>query len=281
MVRPRKKETSVSRTPKDTTERLVSFSFFQGEPMGRRSNLKQKQQVVFDLQAEKEARQIGVPKKRFTIHDLKHVSPLNETQRQVFVEWMENEKNLLLTGWPGTGKTFLGLYAILSQFLLNRQDYKKILIVRSIVPVRDLGFLPGELEEKTAVYEAPYKQIFDELFPWSKSYENMKEQELVEFIPTSFIRGTTWKDTLILIDEFQNMTFNELWGVLTRVGEGSRVVLCGDMHQKDLGRGETSCYGEILSLVKKMSTIANVEFSSSDLVVRSAFVRELVQARYG
>jgi phosphate starvation-inducible protein PhoH len=249
--------------------------------MGRRSTVAMKQKAsVHSIQAEREARQQGPQiRKKFTIHDLKHVTPLNDIQQHAFNCWFSQENNLSLFGYPGTGKTFLAFYLALSSLLANRDVYDKIIVVRSIVPVRDIGFLPGELEDKIGVYEEPYRQICNELFPFSKSWDNLKEVGLVEFHPTSFIRGTTWSNSLVIVDEVQNLTVREVHGILTRLGEDSKVILCGDKMQSDLVKGEQTCYDFLYQIGKHMNTMSMVEFKDVDMVVRSQFVREYLKAR--
>lgn len=235
---------------------------------------------ILQLQVnEFEARRTGPQtKKKFTFHDLKHVTPMNEKQADVFKAWANGCKGLHLTGWPGTGKTFLGLYAILVEFLQNRDIYDQIIIIRSVVPVRDIGFLPGTEEEKIAVYESPYIDLFNEFFPWMKSYENMKEQDLVKFMPTSFIRGKTFNNSLILVDELQNLNEDELYAVMSRVGTDSRIVLCGDEWQPDLKR-EKGCFKAAREIVKMMPSMDMVDFDKPEYIVRSGFVREFIEAR--
>jgi phosphate starvation-inducible PhoH-like protein len=160
--------------------------------------------------------------------------------------------------------------------LLSSNKRKKLIIVRSIVPTRDIGFLPGNEQEKLAVYEEPYKQIAAQLFTNYNAYKYFKSKQIIEFISSSFIRGVTWDDSIILIDEMQNMTGHELDTIITRVGINSRLMLCGDYQQSDL---KSNGLLEILNVLKHMNSIAHIEFDVED-IVRSGFVKEYLIAKH-
>ena len=148
---------------------------------------------------------------------LKDVNPLTENQRIAF-EAFDAGKHLMLHGMAGTGKTYIALYKTIEAMMEKRGVQKKIYIVRSVVPTRDMGFLPGNQNEKMKVYEAPYYSICTELFGRSDAYEVLKQKNAIEFISTSFIRGVTMNDCYIIVDEMNNMTFHELDSVITRIG---------------------------------------------------------------
>lgn len=249
--------------------------------MARTGKAKQRLETaeVLSLHSETAARKEGPQrKKRFTFHDLNHVTPLNDTQQQVFNAWVN--KNLGLFGYPGTGKTFLAFYLAFSALFLEPEKYDRVKIVRSIVPVRDVGFLPGELEEKISVYETPYKDICDELFSWKNSYDNLKEIGLLEFEPTSFVRGRSWNNSLIIVDEAQSLTESEFYATMSRVGKDSKIIFCADEWQSDLKKGEKSCYRDMVEILKYMNDqVQVVQFQQADLIVRSAFVRRFIEAR--
>lgn len=179
------------------------------------------------------------------------IQPKTDNQNLVFDSY-KNNKQLFLYGCAGTGKTFLSLFLSLKSVL--RKEYDKVYIVRSVVPVRDIGFLPGTEEEKIEVYEAPYKQICNELFPYSKSYDNLKLANKMEFIPTSFIRGITLNDCIVIVDETQNMTFEELSSIITRMGDNSKIIFCGDNNQNDLHykKSDVSGFLQFLNIIKSM-----------------------------
>ena len=219
-------------------------------------------------------------KKVWTKHDMKHIRPLTQTQADMFEVYNEGY-HVTAVGSAGTGKTFLALTLALSSILENDSLQSKIIVVRSVVPSRDIGFLPGTAEEKVSVYEQPYRDILKDLFGRDSTYDNMKEEGLIEFVPTSFIRGITWDDAVIVVDEAQNMTDMELHSIMTRVGENTRIVVCGDTKQNDLGgkrNSEQSGFETFMQVVAKMPTIQTIQFSRED-IVRSAFVRDWICTR--
>lgn len=207
---------------------------------------------------------------------LKTFKPITKTQAAVFEDY-EAGDHLFLIGSAGTGKTFLGMYLALRE-LQDSKIYKKLYIVRSAVPVRDIGALPGDIEEKTAVYEQPYEAIADELYGAKKSYGKLKSEGKVEFVPTSFIRGRTLKDCIILVDEMQNLNFWELNSIMTRLGKGSKIIFSGDTRQSDLIR-ETDRQGleKFLKIIDRMPSFSVIEFLPEDCV-RSSIVKEYLLA---
>lgn len=208
--------------------------------------------------------------------NLKHFNPLTENQRLAFKSF-DQDKNLMLHGIAGTGKSFMAMYLSLKQ-ILNNPDcpYKKIVIVRTVVPTRDMGFLPGNSKEKTKVYEAPYYAICSELFGRGDAYEYLKQKNLVEFISTSFIRGITLNDCIVIVDEMQNATLHELDSVITRVGHNCKVIFCGDFRQSDFTREhEKNGLTDFMRVVRNMRSFDLIEFNAQD-IVRSALVKEYI-----
>jgi phosphate starvation-inducible protein PhoH len=206
---------------------------------------------------------------------LKNVEPLTNNQKLTF-EAYKKEKNLMLHGIAGTGKSFISLYLSMNQILNDDSRYKKIIIVRSVVPTRDMGFLPGNNKEKTKVYEAPYLAIFSELFGRGDAYEYLKQKGLVDFISTSFIRGVTLNDCIIVVDEIANMTLHELDSVITRVGNNCKVIFCGDFRQSDFTRShEKDGLKDFMRIVQKMKSFEFIDFNEND-IVRSAMVKEYI-----
>lgn len=209
---------------------------------------------------------------------LNEISPLTETQHLLFSTFKTNN-HLILDGFAGCGKTFVSIYLALRDILVKRQ-YKKIVIIRSIVPTRDIGFLPGSLEEKIAVYEAPYISIVSELLAKEipDAYKKLQEQKLIEFMPTSFLRGTTINDSIIIVDEAQNCKLEEIDTVITRVGRNSKLVLCGDYNQSDLDKKDKEGYKKILNILKSMYEVSTITFNEDD-IVRSDFVKAYIIAK--
>ena len=170
---------------------------------------------------------------KFSMIDVTRHYDLTDTQNGV-IDAYDDEYNLVLHGVAGTGKTFLSIYLSLQDITGGHEIYNKLYIVRSVVPTRDMGFLPGNWKQKAQVYEEPYKQIATELFNRGDAYEVLKNKNLVEFLTTSFIRGTTFNNCILLVDEINNMSFHELDSLITRVGKNCRIILCGDYRQSDL-----------------------------------------------
>lgn len=218
-------------------------------------------------------------RKKFHIKDLLKVFPKTETQTKLFSEWEDSpKKNFLLSGSAGTGKTFLSLYLSLKDLLTEDSNYDKIYIIRSIVSSRDIGFLPGDISEKIGVYEAPYSSICDELFSYSKSYENLKAADKIEFVPSSFLRGTTYSNCIIIVDEAQNCSWQELYAITTRVGENCKIIFCGDLKQNDLTKSkhDVSGFDQFTYVISRMSHwFTTLSFTRHD-IVRSKLVKDFI-----
>jgi phosphate starvation-inducible protein PhoH len=248
--------------------------------MGKRSrkkHLEQQEESVIEEVQDPYRRQKKVLNHNFQI---KEVHPLTDNQENAF-HANGSGQNLLLYGVAGTGKTFLASYFALTDLSLGH--CKRIIIVRSAVTTRDQGFLPGTLAEKMALYEAPYREVFSELCGGRRDvYDLLKKRDYLEFMSTSFIRGITFDDSLIIVDEVQNLTDHEISSVLTRVGKNSRVILCGDYRQNDLQmtgkKNQISGMENLLKVARYMSSFSLIEFTIDD-IVRSGFVKEYLIAR--
>lgn len=222
--------------------------------------------------------QEGPKRKSWSRHDIKHIKPLTPAQEEMFHDFL-NGNNVFAHGSAGTGKSFVGLYLALNEMLQFESEVDRVIIVRSTVPARDVGFLPGTLEEKNAVYEQPYKDILTDLFGKGSTYEDMKTADKIEFVTTSFIRGMTWDNAVIVFDEVQNANWEEINTVMTRIGEGSRVILCGDVKQNDLLYKKMDKTGvtDLLKVCAKLPNFTNVTFTRND-IVRSDFVKQFIIA---
>jgi len=214
--------------------------------------------------------------KHWTTHDIKSIRALTPTQEDVFHSWYENE-HLCLHGSAGTGKTFLALYVALGEILQKNQN--KIIIVRSAVSTREIGHLPGTLEEKIAEYEHPYEDILHDLMGKASTYSDMKDAEIIEFMTTSFIRGLTWDNAIIIIDEGENLTFHEINSVMTRLGKNSRIIFTGDIIQTDLDGKKHGTTGmiEAMKVFNIIEDFNCIEFTTDD-IVRSDFVKSWIEA---
>lgn len=210
---------------------------------------------------------------------LKEIEPLTRNQTKLF-ETYKSGLNLFVHGCPGTGKSFLNIYLALQELMRDDTKFKRILILRSTVPARDVGFLPGSAEEKAAIYEIPYQGIFTELFGRPDAYDILKEEGTVEFVTTSFLRGMSFKDSIIIVDELQNMAFEELNTVISRVGDNSKVIFLGDYYQTDLNKkkNDTSGYIKFKSILEQIDVFAFVQMDIED-IVRSELVKKYIIAR--
>jgi|TARA_B100001939_G_scaffold4578_1_gene4334 phosphate starvation-inducible PhoH-like protein len=200
------------------------------------------------------------------LHD---IEPLTRNQVLAF----ESERNLVLHGVAGTGKTFISCYLAFDD--MTKGVYKQLIIIRSAVPTRDIGFLPGSEKEKASVYEEPYKDIAVELFQRGDSYEILKTKGLLHFMTTSYLRGITLKDAVIIVDECQNMSFHELDSIVTRVGTNCRVIFCGDFRQADLAKNGLQ---DFIRVLKAMDQFDLIDFEIKD-IVRSDFVKDYITAK--
>lgn len=220
----------------------------------------------------------GPKKKTWSSKDLKNIKPKTDAQQEMFQLWFSG-KHVCASGSAGTGKTFLALYLALNELFTQR--CRRIIIVRSTVATRDIGFLPGTLEEKTLQYELPYHDICCELLGRKNTYQDMKDAGMIEFMTTSFVRGLTWDNAIVIIDEGQNMTFHEINSVMTRIGENSRIILTGDTKQTDLSEGKKHLglegMSQALRVFDNMESFASVHFTKYD-IVRSEFVKSWIIA---
>jgi phosphate starvation-inducible protein PhoH len=221
------------------------------------------------------AKRNGPKRKTWSTHDLKTIKPLTPSQQDLFHAWF-NYDHICAAGTAGTGKTFLTFYLALNEILNPKTPQTKIIVVRSVVPTREVGFLPGDLAEKVSVYESPYRDICAELIGRDSTYDDMKESGIIHFMPTSFVRGLTWDDAIVVVEECQNMTFHEINSIVTRLGKNSRIVFTGDTNQTDL-RPVDCGMEKLLATVDNIQTFATVEFNHND-IVRSEIVKSWIIA---
>jgi phosphate starvation-inducible protein PhoH len=212
------------------------------------------------------------------------IDPLTDNQRKLFDAYAEG-KHVVAYGCAGTGKTFITLYNALREVLDERTPYEKIYLVRSLVATREIGFLPGSYEDKSDIYQIPYKNMVKYMFQMPSDvdfemlYGNLKSQETIKFWSTSFLRGTTLDNSIVIVDEFQNCTAHELDSIITRVGENSKIMFCGDATQSDLQKtNERNGIIDFISILRKMPSIDIIEFGVDD-IVRSGLVKEYIIAK--
>jgi len=216
--------------------------------------------------------------KKATYSDLFEFEPQTTHQRIAYDCWDEGE-NLVLTGSAGTGKTFVAMYLAIEAVLEKETPYDKVVIVRSVVPTRDMGFLPGTIEEKKEVFETPYKAICKELFGDGNIYERMISNNQLDFTTTSFIRGLTIDNAVVIVDEMQNLNFHELDSVITRVGTNCRVIFSGDYLQSDFkDPAERDGIQRFLRIIDQLKNFSVVTFNWHD-IVRSDFLRDYIMTK--
>jgi phosphate starvation-inducible protein PhoH len=212
------------------------------------------------------------------------IDPLTENQKKLFDSYAA-QKHLVAYGCAGTGKTFITLYNALREVLDEKTPFEKIYLVRSLVATREIGFLPGSYDDKSDIYQIPYKNMVKYMFQLSNDvefemlYGNLKSQETIKFWSTSFLRGTTLDNSIIIVDEFQNMSYHELDSIITRVGENSKIMFCGDASQSDLQKtNERNGIVDFMTVLRKMPSFDIIEFGVDD-IVRSGLVKEYIIAK--
>ena len=212
------------------------------------------------------------------------IEPLTENQKVMFDEWDKGQM-IYAYGVAGTGKTFVALYKALKDVLNEYSPYEKVYIVRSLVATREIGFLPGDHEDKSSLYQIPYKNMVKYMFQMPSDadfemlYGNLKSQETIKFWSTSFLRGTTLDNSIVIVDEYQNLNVHELDSIITRVGENTKICFCGDGVQSDLQKSnERNGIHDFMGILRKMSSFDIIEFGVDD-IVRSGLVKEYVLAK--
>ena len=223
-------------------------------------------------------------KKPYNSDMMVDVQPITSNQKHAFAAYEEG-KNLFLYGAAGTGKTFITLYQALKQVLDPMTPYQKVVLVRSLVSTREIGFLPGDHEDKAALYQIPYKNMVKYMFelPTDNEFEmlwgNLKAQESVTFWSTSFIRGTTLDNSIVIVDESQNLNFHELDSIITRVGEDTKIMFCGDAAQTDLIKtNEKNGILDFQRIITRMPEFDLIEFGMDD-IVRSGLVKSYITSK--
>lgn len=217
---------------------------------------------------------------RIRLDDLKTFEPLTSNQKLFYDAYKRGDYFIALHGVAGTGKTFIALYKAIEEVMDKSNPFNKIIIVRSAVSSREVGHLPGDLDEKTEIYKQPYQQICRTLFGRPDAYQRLEEQHYIEFISTSFIRGMSFDDAIIIVDEMQNLTYEEIDTVMTRVGYRSKIIWCGDYRQTDLNKKKNDMSGilKFFDIAQHMSAFTRIEFTPDD-IVRSSLVKEYILAK--
>ena len=223
-------------------------------------------------------------KKPVSSEYLINIEPLTDNQKRLFDSY-QNNKQVVSYGAAGTGKTFITLFNALKDVLNENSVYEKIYIVRSLVATREIGFLHGDYEDKSDIYQVPYKHMVKYMFQMPSDadfemlYGNLKAQDTIKFWSTSFLRGTTLDNAIVIVDEFQNLNFHELDSIMTRVGENSKICFCGDATQTDLQKtNEKNGIVDFIKILRTMPSFDLIEFGIDD-IIRSGIVKEYIIAK--
>lgn len=247
--------------------------------MATKKTAAQKRDEVIDNEEYKYQHQPVSNGLKIKLDHLRTFDPLTENQAKFFEMYRGGGYFIGLFGSPGVGKTFLAMYRAIEEVLAKDNPFKQLVVVRSTVAVRDMGFLPGTEEEKMKVYEQPYKEICTTLFGRSDAWDRLKEQGYARFISTAHIRGITVDDAIIVVDECQSMTFHELNSVISRVGHRSKIMFCGDRFQNDLivKKSDVSGLKKFQDIARTMNDFQEVFFTPDD-IVRSSLVKSWIIA---
>jgi predicted ribonuclease YlaK len=245
----------------------------------RKATRKSRQQANIPLNKKKTQTPI------ITLDHLVELQPLTDNQEKLFNAYDEG-KNIVAYGYPGTGKTLTLLYKAIEEVLDPRTPYKKVIVVRSTVATRDVGFLKGSLEDKIVEYESPYKYMIKNLFDFESDeqyemlYGNLKSQKSFYFMSTSFVRGMTFDSSIIIVDEFSNLNFHELDSIITRIGVNSKIHFSGDLEQSDLVKqSERNGAATFLRILSEMESFERIDFQIED-IVRSDLVKDYILAKH-
>ena len=236
---------------------------------------------VIDLHnEEREPKPVASNQLRLRLDNLKTFQPLTDNQKKFFDAYKLGDYFIALHGVAGTGKTFIALYKAIEEVLDKNNPFNKIIVVRSAVQSREMGHLPGDVGEKMEIYEQPYRQICHQFFDRKDAWDRLEEQGHIQFISPSFIRGMSFDNAIIIVDEMQNLTYEEIDTVMTRVGHMSKILWCGDYRQTDLNKKRNDMSGilKFFDIAQHMKAFTRIEFTVDD-IVRSSLVKDYILAK--
>jgi len=235
---------------------------------------------IVDNTEEQRDKPIASNQLKLRLDNLKTFRPLTDNQKLFFDAYKLGDYFIALHGVAGTGKTFIALYKAIEEVLDKNNPFNKIIVVRSAVQGREIGHLPGDVTEKMDIYQQPYRQICEQLFDRKDAWDRLEEQHHVQFISTSFIRGMSFDNAIIIVDEMQNMTYEEIDTVMTRVGHMSKIIWCGDYRQTDLNKRKNDVTGilKFFDIAQHMKAFTRIEFNVDD-IVRSSLVKDYILAK--
>jgi predicted ribonuclease YlaK len=212
------------------------------------------------------------------IDDLRTIDPITESQKEAYNAWREGD-NIAMVGTAGTGKTFLAMYLALEEIMDKSTPFDSLRIIRSAVPTREVGFLPGTIDEKLDAFTGPYRAAAADLFEDDRAYEKLVHNKYIQFESTSYIRGVTFDNTIVLVDEMQNLNYHELDSVMTRIGHCSKIIFCGDYKQSDFKQmSDKQGINTFLEILEQLKHFSVVEFTWED-IVRSGLVRDYIMTK--
>jgi phosphate starvation-inducible protein PhoH len=235
---------------------------------------------VIDINEDRETKPVTSNQLKLRLDNLKTFQPLTDNQKKFFDAYKLGDYFIALHGVAGTGKTFIALYKAIEEVLDKSNPFNKIIVVRSAVQSREIGHLPGDVGEKMEIYEQPYRQICHQFFDRKDAWDRLEEQGYIQFISTSFIRGMSFDNAIIIVDEMQNLTYEEIDTVMTRVGHMSKIIWCGDYRQTDLNKKKNDMSGilKFFDIAQHMKAFTRIEFTPDD-IVRSSLVKDYILAK--
>ena len=219
----------------------------------------------------------GAKGRQISLKDIKRIAPLTDSQSDFFDAYEDGESAIVMMGSAGVGKTFLAVYKALEEILQPEPSYDKVVLVRSLLSGRDIGHLPGSLEEKGEIYELPFKEVVNDIVGKPDAYTKLKESGKIEFHSSSFLRGLTFNNSIIIIDEAQNFTWQELSTAITRFGKNSKIIICCDYAQNDLVQKKSDVSGlrTFIEVTQKMEEFRHIKFTTAD-IIRSGLVKSFL-----